>query len=431
MPQDNFKKILKNSFIVLSGSVGPNIFGLLSMAVFSHSMGVKIFGYYVLFLTFIEIIDKIFNFQTWLAFIKYAIDFQARKEKNNLMMLLKYCFLIDFLSLCFAITIAYFSVEPFIAFFDIPVEYSHLVLIMAMSIFFNVFDISIGIFRVFDEFKVQSKIAVSVSFIKFSGFSFVAITAPSFDNFVYAMIFAQFINFALKLYSSKKILNDNGYEVKNIISKTVDYKVINDFNILSFIVYNNFNVAVRMISRQLDIVILGKLYGTEVVGIYRIAKEVGGIIARVTDPIYQTIYPELAKLLANGKKYEAKELAFKVSQYTGLAGMVGYAFFLIFGQFAISLAFGSDFVGAYEIVIIYFIAIIISIITLPLAPMLYSFGLAKEALYNQVIATLVYGVVIYPLAFYFEAIGAAVAYIIFYLAWTISTMNTINKRIFL
>lgn len=431
MAQDNFKKILKNSLIVLTGNVGANIFGLLSVSIFSQSMGVKIFGFYVLFITFIEIIDKIFNFQTWQAFIKYAIDFQIHKEKNNLMMLLKYCFLIDLYSLCVAFVIAYLSVAPFMKFFDIPFEYVHLVMIMAVSFVFNVFDISIGIFRVFDEFKVQSKIAVTASFIKLTGFSLVAITIPSFDNFVYAVIFSQFITFSLKLYYSKIILNNNGYKVDDIFKEAIDYKVISELKILSFIIYNNFNIAVRMVSRQLDVVIIGKLYGAEVVAIYRIAKDTGGIIGRLTDPIYQTIYPELANLLASGKKDEAKEVAIKVSKFTGLAGIVVYVFFILFGSFAINVAFGSAFIDAYDIVIIYFIAIMISIITLPLTPILFSYGLAKEALYNQVLATLAYVVVLYPLVLYYDAIGAAVAYIVFYIAWTISTLSSINKKVFL
>lgn len=74
-----------------------------------------------------------------------------------------------------------------------------------------------------------------------------------------------------------------------------------------------------MVSRQLDTVILG----AEIVGIYKIAKEVANLIAKLTDPVYQAIYPEFAKLLANGKKLEA----IKISLYAGGAGLVFYGLF--------------------------------------------------------------------------------------------------------
>ena len=79
-PPSSLNKVLKNAGILLSGNMGANVFGLLSVAIFTHSQGAVIFGYYVLFLTFIEIIDKIFNFQTWQAFIKFATDFQVKVE---------------------------------------------------------------------------------------------------------------------------------------------------------------------------------------------------------------------------------------------------------------------------------------------------------------------------------------------------------------
>ena len=82
-PQSSLNKVLKNAGILLSGNMGANIFGLLSLAIFTHSQGVVVFGYYVLFLTFIEIIDKLFNFQTWQAFIKFATDFQVKNEEHN------------------------------------------------------------------------------------------------------------------------------------------------------------------------------------------------------------------------------------------------------------------------------------------------------------------------------------------------------------
>lgn len=43
--------------------------------------------------------------------------------------------------------------------------------------------------------------------------------------------------------------------------------------------------------------------------------------------------------------------------------------------------------------------------------MLFSYGLAKEAFYNQV----AYAIVIYPLTYYYEAIGSAIVFYVFWL----------------
>lgn len=425
--QSSFKKVLNNSAIVLSGNMGANIFGLLSLAIFTHSQGAVIFGYYILFLTFIEIIDKIFNFQTWQAFIKFATDFQIKDENHNVMMLLKYSFLVDFISLIVSTLVALALSSYAMYFFEIPQEYEHLLFLMTLTILFKTTEISTGVFRLFDEFKVQAKITVYSSAIKFMLFGVIALVAPSFEIFVYATVFSQFITMIMKFFYAKQILNNNDIKLINIIKEKINMLLMKELKIFSFIVYNNFDVAVRMVSRQLDVVILGKLYGAEIVGIYKIAKELANIIARLTDPIYQAIYPEFAKLLASGKKVEAKQVAKKISIYAGLAGIGFYILFVVIGDFAIELVFGEEFREAYNVVLVYFIAILFSIITLPLYPMQHAFGFAKEAFKNQIHTTLIYAPILVFLVIQFEMIGSAIAYIIYYVYLTILTVKSIKK----
>ena len=78
--------------------------------------------------------------------------------------------------------------------------------------------------------------------------------------------------------------------------------------------------------------------------------------------------------------------------------------------------------------LVYFGAIFIAIISLPLVPTLHSKGLAKEAFGNQSLATIGYLIVIYPLTVKFMAIGASASYIVFYSIWLLLTLRTIKKH---
>jgi len=423
----SFKKVINNGFIILSGNIGASIFGLLSIAIFTHSMGANIFGYYVLFLTFIEIIDRLFNFQTWQAFIKYASDFQEKEENHNVIMLLKYSFLIDLVSLSIAFLVAIFSIELFVHFFNIPTEYNLLISLLSVSILFNVLNISTGIFRIFDEFKVQSKIVVITAFVKFLLFGCAAYFSSEFEYFVYATVVSNFVSMILTFISARHVLNKNKISLLDIVTERIDFKLLKELKILSFIIYNNFDVALRMISRQLDVVVIGKLYSSEVVGVYRIAKEVSNSVVKLTDPIYQAIYPEFASLLARGKKMDAKRVSRKISFYAGLAAIIFYVVFLMVGEYVINMAFGEEFLLAYEIILVYFLAIFVAIITIPLYPMQHAFGLAKAAFYNQLYATLIYIPLVILLTIEFGMIGASVSYVMYYIFLTVLTLSSINK----
>lgn len=425
--QSSLNKVLKNAGILLSGNMAANILGFLSLAIFTHSQGAAIFGYYVLFITFVEIIDRIFNFQTWQAFIKFATDFQVKNEEHNVMMLLKYSFLVDLISLMVATLVALVLSFYAIEFFEIPQEYYQLLLLMTLTILFKTTEISTGVFRLFDKFKIQAKITVYAAAFKFVLFIVVALVAPSFEVFVYATALSQFVTMVMKFFYAKKILNNNDIKLIDIKNEKINMSLLKELKIFSFIVYNNFDVAVRMVSRQSDVVILGKLYGPEIVGIYKIAKEVANLIAKFTDPVYQAIYPEFAKLLANGKKIEAKVMAKKVSIYAGITGLTFYCLFAIFGKFSIELAFGVGFSGAYDIALVYFVAIFIGMITLPLYPMQHAFGYAKYAFTNQLHATLIYLPISFALIIYFEMVGASMAYIFYYVYLSGLTLKSVRK----
>ncbi|MBL4606720.1 MAG: lipopolysaccharide biosynthesis protein [Pseudomonadales bacterium] len=427
MTQSSLKNVMQNAATLFAGNTGASIFGLISMAIFTHTMGPTIFGYYILFLTFIEIVDRVFNFQTWQAFIKYATEFKIKGEDRKILMLLKYSVLIDSLTLSVAFSIALISAGYVTSFFNIPAEYSSFLSVLAFSIALNIFNISTGVFRLFDEYKIQAKITVYTASTKTVLFGGTALYAPTFENFIYATILSKSIGTLLIFLYTKKILLKNDIKFAEIVKERIDRKLLNELGILSFIIYNNFDVAVRMISRQLDIIILGKLYSAEIVGLYRTAKEISNFIAKLGDPIYQAIYPELAALLASGNKLEAKKIAKQISLYACGVGFVFYLSFLVLGEFAIVLVFGQEFLSAYGIILIYFFANFVAVVTLPLYPMQHAFGFAREAFYNQLYTTLVYIPILIFLTIELKMIGAAISYVAYYLLLTKLTLKSVKK----
>lgn len=426
-PDYSFKKVIKSAGIVLSGNIGSGVFGLLSLSIFTKSQGAELFGYFVIFLVFLEFIDKLFYFQTWPAFIKFASDFQARNEDHNVIMLLKFSFLIEFGSSILAATVAFFLSLFALDFFRVPEEYHATLLIVLLTFLFKVTEVSIGIFRFFDRFALQAKIQVYSSAIKFVMFGFVALFYPSFELFVYATVLSQFITAMIKYFCALSILKENKITIFKIFRKKINTPLLKELKVISFIVYNNFDVITRMISRQLDILLVGKLYGAESVGIYKIVKEIANILARLTDPIYQSIYPNLARLLARKQKLELRQMTIKISSYLTFVAFIFYGCFILIGQPAVNLIFGSDFLYAYDVSLVYLIAIFIAVISLPLYPLQITFGFAKQAFKNQVNATLAYIPILLILTFYFELVGASFAYIFYYLYITILTIISVKK----
>jgi O-antigen/teichoic acid export membrane protein len=414
--------------IILSGNIGANVFTLLSTTIFTRTMGAGIFGYYALIQTYLAIADRVFGFQTWQVFIKYAADFQRQGEKGNLKMLLKYCFLIDATAMIAGCAITLAFIPAFLAFFDFPHQFAGLVVLMAITLLCKIGEVSTGIFRVFDEFGIQSRILVYSALSKVVLFAVIAVVHPSFGLFIYATLASQVFMLFLKLYYARSVLARNGIGILEVAREPINKSVLREHRILPFAFFTNFVVTVRMVSRQLDVVLLGRVASPEIVGIYKIAKEVANLIGQLTDPVYNTIYPELAKLLSGKHTREAWRIAGKISLFGGLCGLAFFAAFLAFGKLGIRIGFGADFESAYGITCIYYAAIFMAIISLPVTPIDFALGLAKQAFWDQVGATVVYILAAVPLIHHFSAKGAAAAYSAYYAAWLALSFRTLWPR---
>jgi len=427
----HLKKVITNAGILLTGDIPANIFKLLSLSIFSHSLGAEKLGFYVLFLSFIEVIDRVFNFQTWQAFIKFATDFLVKNERKNLLMLIKYSFLVDLISLSIA-TVVSISLSSFaLNFFNIPYEYYGLLIFLSLTICFKIADLSTGIFRLYNRFAIQAKIAFYTSAIRFVLFGLVAFWQASFEAFIVATVLTQLINMLMKYFFANAVLNENGIRLIDTYNEKINLPLLKKLKVLSFIVYNNFDVAIRLVTTQLDIFMLGRLFGAEVVSIYKITKESSKIILKVSSPVYQSVYPEFSKLIANNEFKLAKSMALKISIYAGMVGLFFYIFFYLFGEIFISVAFGNEMIQAYSVSMVYILVVILTLISLPLPSLMHAMNLAKEAFYNQLVSSIIYIAVVYFLVLNFSIYGAAYSMIVYHFFWLVGSIFIINKNKYL
>jgi O-antigen/teichoic acid export membrane protein len=99
--------------------------------------------------------------------------------------------------------------------------------------------------------------------------------------------------------------------------------------------------------READILLVGALFSKEVAGFYRIARQVGDVIIKATDPLLLALYPEFARL-----KGDAQHVAFeRVLLFTTGVILAGAALaalsFALVGTALLTLIFGPAFSSAY------------------------------------------------------------------------------------
>jgi O-antigen/teichoic acid export membrane protein len=405
-----FERILKNSAALLGSTIFGSILALLTLSVLTKNFSVSAVGGYLLVRGIYEFIASFLSVQSWQYLLKLFIDDEEKgKNKSLFVFFLTFDLLLSILVIALMMTLN----GLILVIFDIQ-EWSQVVFIFSFMPLVLIGHISYAVFRYKNKFKFQAFFEVLQALLIF----FISLVTIYFQYDIYwfsICVMSSLLFIALLQVLVASIIMNIRYENLFDIFNTI--KFVNTSYSRNFLMYNYFDTSIRLISRKLDIIIIGYLLSTSSVAIYQIAVRCANILGKLSNPIYQTIYPEFTRLLKENKKYELMGLIKKLTTYLIALCVICYCVFILIGKYLLIHAFGADYESSYPQVMIYLFAVIISTISLPLAPLYMSAGLTKLASFNQLVATLFYLMFLYWLIVFFGLYGATLSYVIFYLIW--------------
>lgn len=118
--------------------------------------------------------------------------------------------------------------------------------------------------------------------------------------------------------------------------------------IFSFVGYNNLSVLLGILTKQIDVLLLGYFHNPSQVGYYQLAKKLSSVVNFLVAPLQSVTYPELAKLLSLGNKQKfqlkIRSLAIKVGLPLGLIVLTSISLV----PFFVTLLVGKDYIPAIK-----------------------------------------------------------------------------------
>ena len=180
--------------------------------------------------------------------------------------------------------------------------------------------------------------------------------------------------------------------------------------------FNNFNT-----------VVLGFLTDNKIVGIFSSADKIIKVFSSIQVPIVTALFPHIAMKIKNSREtvfYELKKIAIYGSVLYGAILIILF----ILAPWISQIMFGAEVDQiALLIRIMSFIPLFIFINNLFGTQYLLNTGLEKKFLINLIIAALLNVVIIFPLTYYFKAIGTSFSIFITELFVLISMYNSAKK----
>lgn len=338
--------LLNSVITMLSGNILASVLGVFSTSVTAKYLGAELFGYLILALTIVTVSHKIFDCQTWQAFIRF---FSRNRINNNIKSyLIKFFILVELGGVLLALATIYLFKDMYISLFEIPSPYSFIFYYYSVIICFKFTGVSIGILRFYNKFYMISKIQVLTSGVKLLLVVFCAFYLESNELYTYMFVWIfSDILLSIALGVSACFVYKSNNPRLLVIPRSVSkkYKKI----VIKFCLFTNLASTVDLPVKEFDVLMIGAITNSSTAGVYKIAKQIMGLIANLASPLYQVIYPELAKrvLLSTEK---AIKFCNMIAIYTLIGSSLLSIFLISTLNFWVVLLFGEEFLS-YKLLI--------------------------------------------------------------------------------
>jgi O-antigen/teichoic acid export membrane protein len=419
-----FRRLMRNASKLLGANMFASLLGLLASAAVARSLGASQFGVFALVLAYAAVLDTLVNFQSWQALIKYGAEDLKAGDAPTFSSLVKFGTLLDATCACIGTVLAVLLVPLVAPWLGVEADQTQVFLLYSVVILSRMTATPTAVLRLFDRFDILAlqNIVVGCTRVCFVGIAFVL--RPSLGAFLLAWGAAEVLGNLLLVARSWGELRSRGYAVMRSSAGSAPRS---HSGLWSFVWTSNLHSTLKLGLREGDVLALGALAGPSAAGLYKVIKQVESIASRAIAPLTQVIYPEIAAAAASADRARIFKLLRAVSLLA--AGVFG-ALLLLFwlaGEPAIRLVLGEAFMPAFEPGLVYLTGTLLSAATLAFQPAALALGMPQRSLRVLFAATMVYVFAFGALGYRFGLVGAAGAYVIFYVTWSLLMIRLLRN----
>lgn len=307
---DNFwKNLFKNSFWAFFGDASASAITFIISIILIKIIGSESYGILILAQSYMNIMDVIINIQSWRSTIQYGQKALVDGNDNELHSYVKLGCIMDISTaiLCFIISILLPNLIGGLLHWS-----NEMILcseIFAITIISHFAGTPTAILRLFNKYNLVALSKTLAAIFKITAIVAYYLITKNLNLVSSTIIFmlTDFIGnillviFAFYNYSKK-------YKISDIIKAKMP-KDAKSF--ISYTLWGTLSEIVDLPVQTIDVFIVSVL-GNATVAIYKIFKQIIGIISKVTGPIQQSILPQFSELSAKGNEQRGFEVVIKI-----------------------------------------------------------------------------------------------------------------------
>jgi len=401
----HFRSLLRNSSYLAVSKVVAAIAQLATISLAAHALGLLLFGALILIDSYARALSGIAKFQSWQLIVRYG-GRALQGEHEDFKASTGFAFALDAVSGIGGMLVA-LALLPFVAtWVGIRSDQIWLAMIYCTLLPTMASATPTGVLRALDRFD---QISWADSVTPISRLAVVLVAYALGAGFVTYVAAWYVTNLAGDLYdwflAWRELRRRNLLEG---IRPTLKPQTLP--GAWRFAIHVNLTASVQAAWGPIARLVVGGLLGAAGAALFRVASALSDSASKPADLLAKAFYPEVVRMDLSSKK-PWKLMLRGAALASGLA-FVAVLILLLGGKPLVSLLFGTQFLGAYEALVILMLVPFLSVLSFPLPPMLYALDRPDAPLKARLSGTIAYFLVIAPLCWNFGVNGAAIAFVL-------------------
>jgi len=381
------------------------------------------FGYFVLVLAYASALELLFTFQSSRVFVRYAAAAEAAGNRTDLGLMLRYCQLLDVTGMAVALAVG-LSFAPFVT-GRIGLDSQAPVILYCIVLLFGVTGHAQGVLRHFARF----------AFIGFHGalsgllrLAAIGVAVWSGRDSLTEVVVAFLVADAL----ARMVLVFRGWLESRRQCLAPPWRLrFQDLrqrypDVINFALLSNLSDTVLKVAQQADVFVIAAILAPAEAGFYRLIKVLGSVLTMAGSAVGQVIYPQIAKLHLTDPT-ALRAFLRNLWKLLAVGALTGFVVYALIGEAVIHAIFGPDFLPAYRPSLIFMAGAALSLLCLPITPLLLVRGQQGALLMAYSVASASYLAVLAAGATSQGLVGAAFAFPGLYVAYILITATILSR----
>lgn len=424
---DFWKNLFKNSFWAFFGDASASAITFIISIILIKTIGSDSYGILILAQSYMNIMDVIINIQSWRSVIQYGQKALVDENIKELHSYVKLGCIMDISTaiLCFIISVI---LPHFIG--ELLHWSNEMILcsqIFAITIISHFAGTPTAILRLFNKYNLVALSKTLAAIFKITAIVIYYLITKNLTLISSTIIFmmTDFIGNVLLV-----VIAFYNYSKKYKISDIIKAKMPKDSKIfINYTLWGTLSEIVDLPVQMIDVFIVSIL-GNSTVAIYKIFKQIVGIISKVTSPIQQSILPQFSELSAKGNEKRGFEVVIKIHKtilkYTlPISILIGATSYLWLGKL-----YDITYANYWYILFIYLIIQTYALSYTTIHPFFITLGNTKMDATIGFIANIVYLIIGYFLTRLIGLVGMIIAFLIQVILIIFFKYNYIERRLY-